>query len=67
MTKSHPPSARNAPITPSPRERALICEVIRLELALEDLSRTNSRRNVRLRMAIGLPAFPRTIHGERCQ
>ena len=46
---------------PSPRERARILEAIRFELAIEELNRANSRRNVRLRISIGLPAFPRTI------
>jgi hypothetical protein len=57
---------RNAPIPPSPQKRAHICEVIRCELALEDLSRANSKREAWARLAIGLKPFPRTLHCERC-
>jgi hypothetical protein len=51
---------------PSAQQRARICAVIAFELALEDLNRTNSRREVWARLAIGLPAFSRTI-GEQCR
>jgi hypothetical protein len=61
MQKSKLQTSRNAPKAPSPQKRARICAAIGLELALEDLRGTNSKREVWARMAIGLRAFPRTI------
>lgn len=55
---------RNAQV-PSPQERARICEAIRRAVALEDINRTNSKREARLRMLIGLPPIPRAISWER--
>jgi hypothetical protein len=55
------PASATHNTTPSPQERARICEVIHRELALEFFSRTNSKREVWARLAIGLPPFPRTI------
>jgi hypothetical protein len=66
MHKSKSRTFRNALKALSPQQRARICEAIRRELALEDLSRTNSRREAWARMAIGLKPFPRTIHLEGC-
>ena len=52
----------------SPEERSLVCERIRRELALEYLSRTNSKREAWARIAIGLPPVPRpTVNRERRQ
>jgi hypothetical protein len=52
----------------SPQQRAHICEAIRHEVALEELSRSNHRRQVWARMAIGLPPRPRrTLDWERRQ
>jgi hypothetical protein len=39
-------------------ERARICEAIHHELALEELNRTNSRREAWARLVIGLKPFP---------
>jgi hypothetical protein len=65
MQKSKSQTSRNAPKAPSPQERARICEAIRRALALEYFGRTNSKREVWARLAIGLKPFPRTIHWER--
>jgi hypothetical protein len=47
--------------------RARILEAIALELAIEDINRTNRRREALARLAIGLPPFRRTTHVERCR
>jgi hypothetical protein len=61
MQKS--PKPRNAL---SPQERARICEAIHRELALEYFRRSNSKREVWARLAIGLRPIPRMHHWERC-
>ena len=68
MQKSNSPTSRNALRfeTLGP-ERACICEAIRREIDLEQLSRTNRKREAWARMAIGLPPFPRTNYRERCR
>jgi hypothetical protein len=52
---------------PSPQERDRICQLISRALALEELSRTNAKREVWARISIGLRPIPRPLHGERCQ
>jgi hypothetical protein len=54
------PASATHPTTPLPQQRAAICQTIHRELALEYFRRTNSRREVWARLAIGLPPFPRT-------
>jgi hypothetical protein len=65
MHKSQSSTHRNALKAPSPQERARVCEAISRALALEELSRANSRREIWARLAIGLKPFPRTLHGVR--
>jgi hypothetical protein len=53
------------PAPPSPEQRARICERIHYQLALEYLNRSNHRRHVWARLAIGLPPIPRPIMREQ--
>ena len=50
---------RNARRCPSPEERARACLVIHELIALESVEPAAHRRNVLLRLAIGLPPVPR--------
>ena len=50
---------RNARPCLSPQERAKACLAIHRLIILESLWPDTARRNARLRMAIGLPPFPR--------
>jgi hypothetical protein len=59
---------RNARRRLSPQERAKACLVIHKLIVLESAQIDATRRNVRLRLAIGLPPVPRRpIELERCQ
>jgi hypothetical protein len=66
MSIPRPIAGRNALKAPSPQQRARICAAIHRELALEQLTRTNAKREALARLAIGLRPFPRTIHGGLC-
>lgn len=49
----------------SPQQRARICSAIRRELDLEHVHRTNARREILARLAIGLPPYRRNFHWEQ--
>jgi hypothetical protein len=59
MPISQPSTPCNALNAHSPQQRARICEAIGREFGLEYFRRTNARREVWARLAIGLPPVPR--------
>jgi hypothetical protein len=50
---------RDAPQRISPQDRARLCRVLHRYIEIEATLATTAKRNARLRMAIGLPPFPR--------
>jgi hypothetical protein len=65
----------NCKVQPSPQHqqrargslaRARICELIHRLVALEEINRSNTKREAWARLGIGLRPFPKTIR-ERCQ
>jgi len=62
MRINYPDSRRKAPSRRnrlSPQERARVCEAIHRYLEIEATRAATAKRNVRLRLAIGLPPIPR--------
>jgi hypothetical protein len=59
MSLPQPIPVRNALKAPSPQQRAFICQILHRELALEQLSRTDAKRQAWARIAIGLRPVPR--------
>jgi hypothetical protein len=66
MDQSSP--GRDAPQRISPLERARVCRTLHRYIEIEATLAATAKRNARLRMAIGLPPFPRrTFDRELCQ
>jgi hypothetical protein len=58
----------NTPRRLSLQERAVVCRAIHRYIEIEATRAATARRNARLRMAIGLPPFPRRpVDRERYQ
>jgi hypothetical protein len=66
LAKNH--ARRNAPQRIFPLERAKVCRTLHRYLEIEATKSAAAKRNARLRMAIGLPPYPRrTLDWERYQ
>jgi hypothetical protein len=51
----------------SPQERARVCQAIHRYIEIEATRAVTAKRNIRLRLAIGLPPVPRRLDWERWQ
>jgi hypothetical protein len=54
-------SKRNVLSRLKPEERARVCLALRRYIEIEETLAATAKRNARLRMAIGLPPFPRRL------